>query len=65
MGYCVYMTREADVKGGQANIMEQMKTLLKTTPIALAVSIHHNAGGGVGCSVPPGQSDKSWPSPTP
>lgn len=51
MGYGVYITREADVKGGQANIMNRMKTLLKTTPVALAVSIHHNAGGGIGCEV--------------
>ena len=60
MGYGVYMTREADVKGGQTNIMSQMKTLLKTTPIALAVSIHHNAGGGIGCEVfRQAKSDKS------
>jgi len=60
MGYGAYMTREADVKGGQTNIMNQMKTLLKTTPIALAVSIHHNAGGGIGCEVfRQAKSDKS------
>jgi len=60
MGYGVHMTREADVKGGQAKIMDQIKALLKTTPIALAVSIHHNAGGGVGCEIfRQAKSDKS------
>lgn len=60
MGYEVYMTREADVAGGQTNIINQMKELLGITPIRLAVSIHHNAGGGVGCEVfRQAKSDKS------